>query len=45
MTIQNYEEICPELNRRTLQRDLKAMIDKGILKSEGATHRQEYRLK
>ena len=44
LTIQNYEAICPEVNRRTLQRDLKAMLDKGILVSEGATHHQEYRL-
>ncbi len=45
LTIQDFERLCPEVNRRTLQRDLKAMIDKGILKSEGATHRQEYRFK
>jgi len=45
LNIQDFEAICPEVNRRTLQRDLKAMIDKGILESEGATHHQEYRLK
>jgi len=45
LTIQDFEAICPEVNRRTLQRDLKAMLDKGILVSEGATHHQEYRLK
>lgn len=45
LTIQDFEAICPEVNRRTLQRDLKAMIDNGILESEGATHHQEYRLK
>ena len=45
LTIQDFERLCPEVNRRTLQRDLKAMIDKGILESEGATHHQEYRLK
>jgi len=45
LTIQDYEAICPDVNRRTLQRDLKAMLNKGILVSEGATHHQEYRLK
>jgi HEPN domain-containing protein len=41
LTIQDYEALCPEVNRRTLQRDLKAMLDKGILMSRGATHHQE----
>jgi len=45
MTIQNYEQLCPETNRRTLQRDLKAMMNKGLLVSEGATNRLIYRLK
>jgi DNA-binding HxlR family transcriptional regulator len=26
------ESIFPEVNRRTLQRDLKAMLDKGLLR-------------
>ena len=45
LNIKDYEAICPDVNRRTLQRDLKAMLDKGILVSEGATHHQEYRVK
>ena len=45
LTIQDFELLCPEVNRRTLQRDLKTMIDMGVLESEGATHHQEYRLK
>jgi predicted HTH transcriptional regulator len=45
LSIQDFEAICPEVNRRTLQRDLKAMLNKGILVSAGATHHQEYRLK
>lgn len=45
MTIQNYEQLCPETNRRTLQRDLKAMIDKGLIVSKGATNQLIYRLK
>ncbi|MBN1654572.1 MAG: Fic family protein [Deltaproteobacteria bacterium] len=31
LTIQDYEKLCPELNRRSLQRDLKIMIEKGLL--------------
>jgi Fic family protein len=31
LTIQDFELLCPEVNRRTLQRDLKAMIDKGLI--------------
>jgi Fic family protein len=31
LTIQDYEHLCPEVNRRSLQRDLKNMIGKGIL--------------
>jgi Fic family protein len=45
LSIQDLEAICPEVSRRTLQRDLKAMLNKGILVSAGATHHQEYRLK
>lgn len=45
MTIQNYEQLCPEINRRTLQRDLKIMMDKGLMVSEGATNQLIYRLK
>jgi Fic family protein len=43
MTIQDFEQLCPEVNRRTLQRDLKAMADKGILVAEGATNQLVYR--
>ena len=45
LTIQDFERLCPEVNRRTLQRDLKEMLNKGILISEGGTHHQAYRLK
>ncbi len=30
LTIQDYEALCPGINRRSLQRDLKAMLDKGL---------------
>jgi len=45
LTIQDFERLCPEVNRRTLQRDLKAMFDKGFLLSEGATNQLIYRIK
>lgn len=45
LSIQDYEVLCPETNRRTLQRDLKDMADKGLLEVGGATNRLIYRLK
>lgn len=44
MTIQDFEKLCPETSRRSLQRDLKVLIDKKLLSGEGSTHHQEYRL-
>jgi len=44
LTIQDFEICCPDVNRRSLQRDLKGMLDKQLLSSEGATHHQEYKL-
>ena len=44
LTIQDYERLCPEVNRRTLQRDLKAMADRGLIVTEGGTHHLLYRL-
>jgi hypothetical protein len=37
--------VRPEVNRRSLQRDLKAMVDVGLLVSEGATNQLVYRMK
>jgi DNA-binding HxlR family transcriptional regulator len=31
MSIQDFERLSPRVSRRTLQRDLKAMVDKGLL--------------
>jgi len=45
LTIQNYEGLCPEVNRRSLQRDLKIMIEKELLAAEGATNQLVYVLK
>jgi Fic family protein len=36
MTIQDFEVACPDTNRRSLQRDLKNMIDKRIVVEVGA---------
>jgi len=44
LTIQDYMALCPRLSRRTLQRELKAMVDKELLIPEGATNRLYYRL-
>ena len=44
LTIHGFESLCPDVNRRSLQRDLKAMVDRGLLVTEGETHRLLYRL-
>ena len=44
LSIQTFEGLVPDVNRRTLQRDLKEMLGKGILAVEGATHQLVYRL-
>jgi hypothetical protein len=44
ITIQTFESLVPGVNRRTLQRDLKVMVDRGILTGEGATNQFIYRL-
>lgn len=44
LTIQNFEEICPKTSRRTLQRELRDMVEKGLLLPEGKTNRLYYRL-
>ncbi|MFP4358539.1 MAG: hypothetical protein ACLFSZ_08910, partial [Puniceicoccaceae bacterium] len=37
LTIQDYAALCPETNRRTLQRDLKELIDKGLISEIGTS--------
>ena len=37
LTIQDYEVLCPGINRRSLQRDLKPMLDKGLLSEAGTS--------
>ena len=35
LTIQDYQRLCPDVNRRTLQRDLKGMLECGLLIDSG----------
>ena len=44
LTIQDFERLCPEVSRRSLQRDLKAMLERGLVVTEGETHQLLYRL-
>lgn len=44
LTIQDFERLCPDVNRRSLQRDLKAMVERGLIAAEGETHHLVYRL-
>ncbi|MEM9087999.1 MAG: TetR/AcrR family transcriptional regulator [Cyanobacteria bacterium P01_F01_bin.53] len=44
LNIQQFEGLCPEPSRRTLQRDLKQLIAKGLLQSEGDTTQLRYQL-
>jgi formylmethanofuran dehydrogenase subunit E len=45
LTIQDYEKLCIEVNRRSLQRGLRIMIEKELLAAEGATNKLVYVLK
>ncbi len=42
LTIQSFEALLPQVSRRTLQRDLKQLIDQGMLRSEGDTNQLTY---
>lgn len=42
--IQDFEAICPGVTRRTLQRELKELVEKGVLRVEGATRNLSYSL-
>ncbi|MBF0555733.1 MAG: Fic family protein [Nitrospirae bacterium] len=45
LAIQDFGHLFPEVNRRSLQRDLKALVDMGLLVSEGSTNKLVYRIK
>jgi Fic family protein len=42
--IEDYEQLCPDTNRRTLQRDIKGLLEKGVLKAEGSARAVRYKL-
>lgn len=44
LTIQTFESIYPELSRRTLQRDLRQLVDRDLLQSSGDTNQLLYQL-
>jgi predicted HTH transcriptional regulator len=44
LTIQDFEVLCPEVNHRSLQRDLKGTLDKQLIRAEGATNQLVYQL-
>lgn len=44
LNIQEFETLWPGVTRRTLQRELKELIEKRVLQASGATNRLTYRL-
>lgn len=44
LTVEELEKLCPGVNRRTLQRDLQALVEKRVLKLTGAARAVRYRL-
>lgn len=42
-TTQDYEEACTGVTKRTLQRELKILVEKGVFITEGATHHLIYK--
>lgn len=42
--IDDLERLCPGVNRRTLQRDLQALVERRLLKTTGAARAVRYRL-
>ncbi|PCJ25376.1 MAG: cell filamentation protein Fic [Rickettsiales bacterium] len=44
LTIKDYETIFPKINRRTLQRELKAMVEYNVIKADGLTNQSVYKL-
>ena len=41
--VQDLEAECPGVHRRSLQRDLRSLIEKGLLEARGGTNRLVYR--
>lgn len=44
LTIKEFSELCLDIPRRSLQRDLKNLVDKGLVRTEGATNQLIYKL-
>ncbi len=42
VAIGEFERLCPGIHRRTLQRDLRRLVDRGLLVRRGSTNRIEY---
>ncbi len=42
LAIREFEELCPDVSRRTLQRDLAGLESKGLVRREGETNRLIY---
>ena len=45
LQIEDLEELSPGVNRRTLQRDLQGLIERGVAKPIGAARAIRYRLR
>jgi Fic family protein len=45
LDIRTFEGLCPDVSRRTLQRDLAGLEQKGLLRHEGETNNLAYRLR
>ena len=41
--MQDFEARCPGVHRRSLQRDLRELVEAGLLEATGATNRLVYR--
>jgi len=44
LNIKDFEQIYTDVPRRSLQRDLKVLVDKGLVVTEGATNQLTYKL-
>jgi hypothetical protein len=44
LAIKDFEQICVGIPRRSLQRDLKNLVDQGIVITEGETNQLIYKL-
>ncbi len=42
LTLSSYQQLCPGVSRRTLQRDLSDLVAKGVLSAEGEANRRLY---